>query len=72
MQYVGAVLAGISVGLICKVYFASQMQNKIRGYQSDIVKSHSRILELDARNDELEKRIKELEGRFIKDRIFMN
>jgi uncharacterized coiled-coil DUF342 family protein len=72
MQYAGSALTGIAVGLICKVYFASQMHKKIRGYQGDIVKSHSRILELDAKNDELEKRIKELEGSFIKDRIFMN
>ena len=72
MQYGGSVLAGIIVGLICKAYFAAQMQSKIRGYQCDIVKSHARILELDARNDMLEKRIKELEGSFTKDRIFMN
>ncbi|GEO09426.1 hypothetical protein [Segetibacter aerophilus] len=72
MQYAGSVVAGIAVGLICKAYFAAQMQSKIRGYQSDIVKSHSRILELDARNDKLEKRIKELEGTFVKDRLFMN
>ncbi len=72
MQYGGAVLSGIVVGLVCKAYFASQMQNKIRGYQSEIVKSHAKILELDGRNGLLEKRVKELEGSFIRDRIFMN
>ncbi|MCW3113950.1 MAG: hypothetical protein JWR18_2346 [Segetibacter sp.] len=72
MQYGGSVLAGIVVGLVCKAYFASQMQDKIRGYQSDIVKSHARILELEATNDRLEKRIKDLEGSFVKDRLFMN
>ena len=72
MQYGGPVLAGIVVGLICKAYFAGQMQGKIRGYQSDIVKSHTKILELEATNDKLAKRIKELEGAFSKDRIFMN
>jgi cell division protein FtsB len=72
MQYVGPVFAGIVAGLICKAYFAGQMQSKIRGYQSDIVKSHSKILELEASNDKLEKRIKALEGSFIKDRIFTN
>jgi len=71
-QYCGAVLAGIAVGLICKAYFASQVQKKIRGYQSDIVKSHSKILELEAENGQLEKGLKELEGSFKKDRIFMN
>ena len=68
MQYAGPVMAGIVVGLICKAYFASQMQGKIKGYQSDIVKSHSKILELEAKNDQLEKRVKELEGTFSKDR----
>lgn len=71
-QYGGAVLAGIATGLICKAYFASQVQNKVRGYQSDIVKSHTKILELEAKNDQLEKDLKELEGLFRKDRIFMN
>ena len=72
MQYGGAVLAGIFAGLICKAFFATQMQRKIREYQCDIVKSHSKILELDAKNGQLEKRIKELEGAFTKDKIFMN
>ena len=71
-QYGGAVLVGILVGLICKAYFASQMQSKIRGYQIDIVKSHAKILELEAKNDQLEKKIKEIDGSFNKDRIFMN
>lgn len=72
MQYGGAVVTGIVVALIYRAYFASQLQNKLRGYQSDIVKSHAKILELDGRNGLLEKRIKELEGTFIRDRIFMN
>lgn len=71
-QYGGAVLAGIVVGLISKAYFASQMQNKIHEYQGDILKSHAKILELEATNGQLEKRIIELEGSFSKDRIFMN
>lgn len=72
VQYSGAVVAGLLVGLICKAYFTYQMKSKIEEYQSDIVKSHSRILSLDSLNEKLEKRIKELEGQFPKDRIFMN
>ncbi|HEX8331248.1 MAG TPA: hypothetical protein VF622_01430 [Segetibacter sp.] len=72
VQYSGAVIAGLLVGLICKAYFAHQMQSKIEEYQEDIVKSHSRILSLDSINEKLEKRVKELEGQFPKDRIFMN
>lgn len=72
MEYVGCVAAGIVAGLLCKVYFLSQVQNKIKGYQGDIVKSHAKILELEAKNDVLEKKVRELEGTFNKDRIFMN
>jgi cell division protein FtsB len=72
VQYSGAVIAGLLVGLLCKAYFAHQMSGKISGYQGDIVKSHSRILRLESTNEQLEKRIKELEGQFPKDRIFMN
>ena len=72
MQYAGAVLAGIVIGLICKAYFASQVQGKIKRYQGEIVKSHAQILELEATNDRLEKRLKEIEGKFSKDRLVMN
>ena len=72
MQYAGAVLAGIVVGLICKAYFAAQMQTKIRGYQSDIVKSHSKILELEAKNGHLEKLLKDVDKTFTRDQLFMN
>jgi uncharacterized membrane protein YdjX (TVP38/TMEM64 family) len=71
-QYAGAVLTGIVVGLIFKAYFASQVQKKVKRYQCEIVKSHAKILELEAVNDKLEKRVKEVEGNFIKDRLVMN
>ncbi len=71
-QYGGSVIAGIIVGLFFKAFFARQVQAKIRGYQAEIVKSHSKILALEGQNDKLLKRIKELEGQFTKDRIFMN
>ena len=72
MQYAVGVLAGIVAGLVCKAYFAAQLQGKIRGYQSDIVKSHTKILELEAKNDKLEKRLKLSEGTFVKDRLILN
>jgi hypothetical protein len=72
VQYGGAAIAGIAVGLLSKVFFARQIQGKIRGYQSEIVKSHSKILLLESQNDRLEKRVKELEGQFSKERLFMN
>lgn len=72
MDYAGPVLVGIVVGLVFKAYFAAQVQKKIKGYQGEIVKSHSKILELEAQNNELEKRLKEFDRSFSKDRIFMN
>lgn len=72
VQYSGPVIAGLLVGLICKGYGARQMHSKIEGYRGEIVKSHSKILSLEGTNEMLEKRVKELEGQFPKDRIFMN
>ncbi len=72
VQYSGAVVIGILVGLVFKAWFARQMHGKIQNYQGEIVKSHSKILRLEAENDTLAKRIKELEGKFVKNRIFMN
>ena len=71
-QYGGGVLAGLLTGLICKAYLVTRMQSKVREYQSDIVKSHSKILELEAKNDQLEKRLKEVDTSFTRDKIFMN
>lgn len=72
MQYGGAVLVGIATGLISKAYFLSQLQKKIKGYQMDIVKSHSKILELEAANDKLEKQLNEKESTFSREHLFMN
>lgn len=72
LQFSGAAIVGIFAGLISKTYFASRFQNKLKGYQKDIVKSHAKILELEAKNDRLQKRLKDLEGIFSKDRISMN
>lgn len=72
MQYGACVLAGIVAALIFKAFFSQQVQRKIRGYQADIVKSHSKILELEAKNDQLEKRLKDYERNFVKDKLLMN
>ncbi len=68
VEYSGAVVVGILVGLIFKAWFARQMHNKIRGYQEEIAKSHSKILSLEAENDSMAKRIKELESKFTRRR----
>jgi septal ring factor EnvC (AmiA/AmiB activator) len=71
-QYGGAVVAGIIVGLLCKVFFARQMQGKIREYQSEIVKSHSKILSLQAEGDQLQRKIKDLETKLQRERLVLN
>jgi septal ring factor EnvC (AmiA/AmiB activator) len=72
LQYGGAVLAGIAAGLMYKVYFASQVQRKIKNYQGEIVRSHAKILEHEAKNDQLEKRLKDFEKNFKTDRLLIN
>jgi len=59
-EYGGAVLTGILAGLLTKLFLASQTHRKIKGYQGEIVKSHAKILELEANNEKLEKRLKEM------------
>jgi hypothetical protein len=71
-EYGGAVLAGILAGLLYKVYLTSQVHKKMKDYQGDIVKSHARILELEAENDQLLKRVKDVEKTFTKSHLFMN
>jgi hypothetical protein len=71
-EYGGAVLAGIVAGLLTKVFFASQTHKKIKGYQGEIVKSHAKILELEASNGKLEKRLKEVEKAFSKEQLIYN
>lgn len=71
-SYAGAVVTGIIVAFIIKGYLANKLQNKIKGYQADIVKSHAKILELEELNDKLEKRLKEETASFLRDKVLMN
>jgi hypothetical protein len=66
------VSTGIIFALIFKAFFSKDRQREIREYQIDIVKSRSKILQLQARNEELEKLLNEREPSFIKDRLFLN
>jgi len=71
-EYGGAVLAGIVAGLLTKAFSASQTHKKIKGYQGEIVKSHARILELEGKNEKLEKKLKELEKGYTKEQLILN
>ena len=72
MQYGGSVLLGLIAALISKVYFTTKMQGEIRGYQSDILKSYAKINELEAQNEQLEKRLKNRQMIFAADMVFLN
>ena len=72
MQYGGVVLGAIIFGLTCKAYLASKVQAKIKRYQYEIVKSHAKILELEAENQQLENRVRDVEGTFIKNKLVFN
>lgn len=47
---------------LIKMIIAKKSQNKIREYQGEISKSHSKILKLEVNNEKLQKRISELEN----------
>ncbi len=72
MQYLELFILGVVTGFICKAYFVTQMQNKIKEYQNDLMKSQEKVFELQTLNDNLEKRLKEMESYFSKDSISMN
>ena len=72
MEYAGSVAAGIVVGLLFKMYFASQVHKKIKDYQGEIVKSHSRILRLEEINGKLEKSLQETRRSFPQDQLVLN
>ena len=68
----GPVLSGIVAGLLYRAYFNRQVKSKIKGYQDDILRSNIKVFELEAINERLEKRLKEMEVCFSKDHIIMN
>ncbi len=51
------------------VFYARKNKSKFKEYQSEIAKSHSRILKLEVANEKLQHRIDELEASTNKMRI---
>ena len=72
LQYMLPVFVGVIIGLFFKMYFAARVQKKIRDYQGEIVKSHSRILHLEELNTRLERQLKERGTEFSGEQLFMN
>lgn len=54
------VVALTAIGL--RIFFANQWKQKVKDYQSEIAKSHSRILKLEVQNEKLQRKIDNLEG----------
>jgi cell division protein FtsL len=60
-------IAGIAIFIVImaitfKLFFAAQWKMKVKEYQSEIAKSHSRILKLEVQNEKLQQKINDLEG----------
>ncbi|MCU0321312.1 MAG: hypothetical protein MUE72_02785 [Chitinophagaceae bacterium] len=53
----------LTIGFITiKAYVKSQNQNRLKDYQHQITRSHSRILKLEAQNELLERKLVQLES----------
>jgi hypothetical protein len=72
IEYAIPVSVGIAATLGTQALFSSGIHRKMRQYQIDIAKSHSEILELQAKNEELKKTLNDREPILIKDRLFLN
>jgi len=72
IQYAIPVSVGIVLALGFQALFSTGIHRRMRQYQIDLAKSRSKILELQARNDELKKTLNDREPSPIKDRIFLN
>lgn len=47
-----------------KTFYAKSIKTRVKDYQSEIARSHSRILKLEVQNEKLQQRIKELEHNY--------
>jgi len=60
--YSSAFILVLIAAIIFKVYFSMSIKNKLKDYQSEIAKSHSKILKLEVTNQKLNQRVHELEA----------
>jgi cell division protein FtsL len=63
--YLGAAAFGIITAILAKLFYSMRSRAKFKEYQSEIAKSHSRILKLELKNEKLQHRIDELESRAV-------
>lgn len=60
--YAGVFLTVLFLFMLIKFILSAKNKQKIKEYQGEISKSHSRILKLEVRNEKLQHRITELES----------
>lgn len=60
--YAGVFLSGLFLFMLFRFILSAKNKQKIKEYQGEISKSHSRILKLEVRNEKLQHRIAELES----------
>jgi cell division protein FtsL len=51
----------IVFAIFIRAFYSQQIKSKVKEYQSEIARSHSRILKLEVKNEKLQQQINELE-----------
>lgn len=60
--YAGAACFVLLIALLLKFFYAAQTKGKFKEYQSEIARSHSKILKLEVKNEKLQQQIQELQS----------
>jgi hypothetical protein len=72
VQYGASAVMGLAAGLFFRGSFSRAMHKKLRKTERDLVECESLILQLENENRSCKKRLKELNGRSLTTRLFMN
>ncbi len=60
--FAGAALLVFFMAFVLKIFYSVRSRDKFKEYQSEIARSHSRILKLEVKNEKLQQRVDELEA----------
>jgi len=61
LLYGSAIIFIIVAAIALKLFYSFSIRGKLKEYQSEIAKSHSKILKLEVTNEKLKQRVNELE-----------
>jgi|GEM_PF-6283907 len=67
--YAGAVLLTIIMAFVLKMFYSQRSKAKFKEYQSEIARSHSKILKLEVKNEKLQQHIDQLEAMTLLSKI---